>query len=68
MIVMLTIAGLTTLLFKASPNVMLKGSIMSSGIAAIISIIGVSWLGSSFFEGNRGTIVSGISAVVCTHP
>jgi len=41
---------------------------MSSGISAIISIIGVSWLGSSFFEGNRDTIVSGISAVVDTHP
>jgi anaerobic C4-dicarboxylate transporter len=40
----------------------------ASGTAAIISIIGVSWLGSSFFEGNRDTIVSGISAVVGTHP
>jgi len=68
MIVMLTIAGLSTLVFKASPNTMLKGTIMQSGVAAIISIIGVSWLGSSFFEGNRDTIVRGISAVVDTHP
>ena len=67
MIVMLTIAGLTTLLFKASPNTMLKGTIMSSGVSAIISIIGVSWLGSSFFEGNRGSIVSSISALVGHH-
>jgi len=68
MIVMLTIAGLTTLVFKASPIVMLKGTIMNSGVAAMISIIGVSWLGSSFFEGNRSSIVNGISSVVDTHP
>jgi len=67
MIVMLTIAGLTTILFKASPDVMLKGTIMRSGVAAIISIIGVSWLGSSFFEGNRVSIVNGISALVEDH-
>lgn len=67
MIVMLTIAGLSTLIFKASPEAMLKGTIMRSGISAIISIIGVSWLGSSFFEGNRGSIVSGISALVGSH-
>jgi anaerobic C4-dicarboxylate transporter DcuA len=67
MIVMLTIAGLSTLIFKASPNAMLKGTIMQSGISAVISIIGVSWLGSSFFEGNRGSIVSGISALVDNH-
>lgn len=68
MIVMLTIAGLTTLVFKASPNVMLKGTIMQSGVSAIISILGVAWLGSSFFEGNRGAIVAGISRLVDSHP
>jgi len=68
MIVMLTIAGLTTLLFKASPNVMLKGTIMQSGVSAVISILGVAWLGSSFFEGNRGAIVAGISRLVDSHP
>jgi anaerobic C4-dicarboxylate transporter DcuA len=67
MIVMLTIAGLTTLVFKASPDSMLKGTIMRSGISAIISIIGVSWLGSSFFEGNRSSIVNGISNLVDSH-
>lgn len=67
MIVMLTIAGLSTLIFKASPESMSKGTIMRSGMSAIISIIGVSWLGSSFFEGNRGAIVNGISALVGSH-
>lgn len=68
MIVMFAIAGLTMMLFKASPEAALKGTIMRSGIVAIISIIGVSWLGSSFFEGNRPFIVSGISDIIRLYP
>jgi len=67
MIVMLAIAALTTIFFKASPETMLKGTIMRSGVAAVISILGVAWLGSSFFEGNRHTIVTGISHLVDNH-
>jgi anaerobic C4-dicarboxylate transporter DcuA len=55
-------------LFAASPQAALKGSIMRGGVTAIISIIGVSWLGSSFFEGNRSAIIGGISDVVSVHP
>jgi anaerobic C4-dicarboxylate transporter-like protein len=68
MIVMIAIAGLTMVVFKASPEATLTGTIMRSGIVAIISIIGVSWLGSSFFEGNRIFIVSGISDLVRHYP
>jgi anaerobic C4-dicarboxylate transporter DcuA len=68
MIVMMAIAGLTMILFKASPEATLKGTIMRSGMTAIISIIGVSWLGSSFFEGNRTFIVSGISDLIRLYP
>src|SRR4030095_8229494 len=68
MIVMIAVAGLTMLLFKASPEATLKGSIMRSGITAIIFIFGISWLGSSFFEGNKSLIVNGISGVVQHYP
>lgn len=68
MIVMIAVSGLTMILFRASPEATLKGTIMRSGITAIISILGVSWLGSSFFEGNRLAIVSGISNVVQIYP
>jgi anaerobic C4-dicarboxylate transporter DcuA len=68
MIIMLAIAGLTMIIFKASPEATLKGSIMKSGIVAMISIIGVSWLGSSFFEGNRTFIVTGIADLIKSHP
>jgi anaerobic C4-dicarboxylate transporter-like protein len=68
MIVMIAIAGLTMIAFKASPATALKGTIMSSGITAVISIVGVSWLGSSFFEGNRAYIVGGISNLIQLYP
>src|SRR6185295_3552096 len=68
MIVMLASAGLTTILFKASPETILKGTMMRSGVAAVISIVGVAWLGSSFFAGNRQVIVSAISGVITDHP
>ena len=68
MIIMIAVSGLTMILFKASPEATLKGTIMRSGLTAIISILGVSWLGSSFFEGNRVYIVSEISDLVQLYP
>jgi anaerobic C4-dicarboxylate transporter DcuA len=41
---------------------------MSAGTVALISIAGLGWLGSSFFEGNRPFIIGGISGVVQQHP
>ena len=46
MIVMIAVAGLIMIFFKASPDATLKGTIMRSGLTAIISILGISWLGS----------------------
>ncbi len=68
MIVMIAVSGLTMILFRAAPEAAIKGTIMRSGITAIISILGISWLGSSFFEGNRGAIVAGISTLVKVYP
>ncbi len=68
MIVMLATAGLIMVLFKAKPDETVKNSIMRGGIVAVISILGVSWMGSSFFEGNRAEIVGGISDIVRQAP
>jgi anaerobic C4-dicarboxylate transporter DcuA len=68
MIVMIAVAGFTMIFFKASPEATLKGTIMRSGLTAIVAILGVSWLGSSFFEGNRSNIVSHVSALVQVYP
>jgi anaerobic C4-dicarboxylate transporter DcuA len=67
MIVMLAAAGINILLFRASPVAAVKGSIMNAGMVALISIAGLGWLGSSFFEGNRHFIVHSISSVVRQH-
>ncbi len=68
MIIMIAAAGLTMIAFKASPEAALKGSIMRGGIMAAISIIGVSWLGSSFFEANRSYIVTSLSDLIRQYP
>jgi anaerobic C4-dicarboxylate transporter DcuA len=68
MIVMLAAAGVITIAFKASPDAAVKGSIMRGGLVALISILGVSWLGSSFIEANQPAIVAGISSAIETHP
>lgn len=64
MIIMLAVAGLMMLLFKANPAKAVGGPTMKSGIVAVISILGISWLGSSFFEGNKPAIVEGFSALI----
>jgi anaerobic C4-dicarboxylate transporter-like protein len=68
MIVMLAAGGIITLAFKASPADAIGGKLMSGGLVAIISILGVSWLGSSFFTHNEATIVGSISAVINNYP
>ena len=68
MILMLCAAGVMMVLFKASPEAAVKGSMMKGGLVALISILGVSWLGSSFFEANQNVIVQGISAEIQSHP
>jgi anaerobic C4-dicarboxylate transporter DcuA len=56
------------LLFGAKAEATLKGSIMNAGVIALISIAGLAWMGSAYFEGNREVIVGGISDVVKDHP
>jgi anaerobic C4-dicarboxylate transporter DcuA len=68
MILMLAAAGINMLLFKASPVATVKGSIMNAGMVALISIAGLGWLGSSFFEGNRPYIIASISGAIQQHP
>jgi anaerobic C4-dicarboxylate transporter DcuA len=68
MIVMMAAAALLLLVFRADPEKAVKGSIMKGGLTAVICILGVSWMGSSFFEGNQSTIVGAISSIVGTHP
>jgi anaerobic C4-dicarboxylate transporter DcuA len=67
MIMMFAAAGINMLLFRASAAETIKTSIMSAGMVALISIAGLGWLGSSFFEGNKQLIVGSISGVIQQH-
>jgi anaerobic C4-dicarboxylate transporter DcuA len=68
MILMFAAAGVNMLLFRASAAETIKTSIMSAGTVALISIAGLGWLGSSFFEGNKQFIVGSISGMIQQHP
>lgn len=68
MILMLAAAGINMLLFGASPARTVQTGIMNAGMVALISIAGLGWLGSSFFEGNRQLMIGGISGLVQQHP
>jgi anaerobic C4-dicarboxylate transporter DcuA len=68
MIVMLAAAGAIMLLFRVSPEEAVKGGVMKGGLVAFLSILGVSWLGSCFFDSNEATIVGAISAMVAERP
>jgi anaerobic C4-dicarboxylate transporter DcuA len=68
MMIMLAAAGVMMLVFRASPVAAIKGSIMHAGTVALISIAGLGWLGSSFFEGNRKFIIDSIAGVIQQHP
>ena len=50
------------------PDEMVANSVMRAGIVAVISILGIAWLGSTFFEANRAQIEGGISDVVQRYP
>jgi anaerobic C4-dicarboxylate transporter DcuA len=67
MMIMLTAAGINMLFFGASPVATVKGTIMSAGVVALISIAGLGWLGSSFFEGNKQSLINSVSGVVQQH-
>jgi anaerobic C4-dicarboxylate transporter-like protein len=63
-VIMLATAGLIMIIFKADSGKTVAGKTMKSGIVALISILGISWLGSSFFQGNQAVIVDGISEII----
>ena len=68
MLLMLAAAGVIMILFKPSAEAALSSSVMKGGLVALISILGVSWLGSSFFEANQQAIVEGISSAIRAQP
>jgi len=64
MILMVSAAGLNMLLFKANADKAVRGGLMRAGVVAVVAILGIAWLGTCFFEGNRAAILGTISSTV----
>lgn len=68
MILMVAAGGLNMLLFRADAEQAVRGGLMRAGIVAVIAILGIAWLGTCFFEGNREAIIAAISDTVTRAP
>lgn len=67
-LLMAGVAALNSLLFGARPDVAIKGSIARAGVVAVVSILGISWLTTSFFEGNRPEILGAMERMIDAQP
>jgi anaerobic C4-dicarboxylate transporter-like protein len=63
-VLMLATAGIIMVFFKASSAKTVGSKTMKSGLVALISILGISWLGSSFYEANQSVIIDGIKGII----
>ncbi len=63
-ILMLATAGIIMVFFKAPAGKTVASKTMKSGIVALISILGISWLGSSFYSANQVVIVDSIKGLI----
>ena len=66
--VMMSIAALILLVGKAEVREATKGNVFSSGMNAMVSIFGVAWMGSTFFEGHKDAILGSVEGVFSTYP
>ena len=65
---MMSIAALILLVGKADVHEAMKGNVFASGMNAMVSIFGVAWMGSTFFEGHHETILGSVEGVFTTYP
>jgi anaerobic C4-dicarboxylate transporter DcuA len=67
---LVTLAATALMLFvsKVKPDAVVSSSVMKAGIVAVISILGIAWLGSTFFEGHQTEILGAISTYVKVYP
>lgn len=67
-IVMLTSAAVILVSTKAPVGEVPKCKTCQSGVTAIIGILGLAWLGDSFIDANRDTIIGGLSSMAEAAP
>jgi anaerobic C4-dicarboxylate transporter DcuA len=67
-IVMYSAAALMTLLCGAKPADSVKTPVATAGVVAVVSILGLGWMGNCFFDGNKQQIVGALSDVIRAQP
>ncbi|WP_353893649.1 anaerobic C4-dicarboxylate transporter [Proteinivorax hydrogeniformans] len=67
-IVMLSVAALNLIVCKADAEKVASGSVFRAGCIAVVAILGIAWLGDTFFQANMDTIEPHIEGMVTTAP
>jgi anaerobic C4-dicarboxylate transporter DcuA len=67
-LVTLGATALMLLVSKVKPDAVVTSSVMRAGIVAVISILGIAWLGSTFFEAHQSQILGAISTYITHYP
>jgi anaerobic C4-dicarboxylate transporter DcuA len=67
-IVMLGCSALIMIVCKRSSDDVISTPVMRAGAVAVISILGIAWLGSTFFEAFQDEVVAGISHQITARP
>ncbi|MBR1707010.1 MAG: anaerobic C4-dicarboxylate transporter [Bacteroidales bacterium] len=65
---MMAVAAVILLVGKADVKVAVKGNVFASGMTAMVSIFGVAWMGSTFFEGNKEAILGSVAGLFTSWP
>lgn len=65
---MFSITTLILVICRCDSGDIVESSIMKSGIIAILSITGVTWMGNCFFESNKDVLVDSLSNAVRFYP
>lgn len=67
-IFMLSVAAIITLTCRIKATEITKASVFGSGIQAVVSILGISWLGDTFVNANKAEIMALAQNQIANHP
>ena len=66
--VMMSIAALILLVGKADVRKAASSNVFAAGMNAMVSIFGVAWMGSTFFEAHHEVILGGVDSFFTSYP
>ena len=67
-VVMMSIAALILLVGKADVGKAANSNVFAAGMNAMVSIFGIAWMGSTFFEAHHEVILSGVDSFFTSYP